>query len=546
MEDQSLEVLKLQEQLLEIQIQKAKLLSKPSSSTTSSLPATATWGKNNTGMNYVSLGSIPRSSRNHNYPASASEIFQKDTTTVSFPVKESLATSSSQVAKTDYIPVNDMTSPLQTAAGKDKSNPLTPVALVKSKKDNRPKKNKPSSSNERKQPLPSASMKKKILLPVSRPETFRPQQPKEKSWKPNSKRPLDEENFSIVNLLFKNDIDIKLIRTLEKKLYQSLKTHIDQTLSFDVIQFQPECEYNEESLFRLLHQNDLETYVYPTFYFKKNWWIKIFKIISEDKSFDSIFQGINKNSSKTSKIDFRNLITIFKPSSSTDLWTAMNYGFLNNIKYKNLKDFKECPAMIREFASYCLSDGLEANIMVLSSSPVYQCPEDEHHLQFWLNNPPEELPGILILVEADDNLIAARPFGSTSITSTFEDQEDIFHINGLTEIRRFMNLIKNNSQFVIHSKKDRLTCIKRFNSNCLSRDNDNVINQHLGSHDNNDEISQTAVTLLEGIISNDDSLNHGSGPKDSLPTKENTDDPFNGPAKDESFKDSASKEDKAM
>ncbi|KAI3691056.1 hypothetical protein L2E82_49270 [Cichorium intybus] len=551
MEDQSLQVLELEQQLIELQIKKTKLLSKSSKVNTSLLPDNTTWAKGNQGnnSNYVTLGTIPRSTRNSNFPSKADELSQKQQT-VSLPVIESIATSSTQVATTDRIPVKNSATPSQTVDGKELSNPFMLVALAKSKKNNRSSKNKPSSSN-RKHPLPTEPKQKNKVLNLERassdPFSFKRQQ--NKKWKPSAKRPLNPESLMFINSIFQYCPDISLMRTLEKSLYHNTKTTESPDISLQTIPANIECEFQINQLEQTVSNKDFENMVYPTFCFHKNRWTKLFEQIKENK--------LNEWFSESSSFcinnisDSRSLVSINKPSSCSPdfLWTIMNSGFLNTLVFNNKKWFKECPQIIRNFAEYNLKRE-RSKWMIISTSLVFQNPEGEHTVRFWTNpkNQPEIFPGTLILVEdPQDFFNKSRPFcPGYTIPNLMED--DQFHLAGVNETNTFLKEIEDNPGFKIHSQEGRVICYQINDNNLPHEDFVQLITDQFKQHSYlitwNEEIKAKDI-IAEGKKSKAGGPDH----KENISTNKSEDKAgeYNGPAKSRDLEESTSgQEDKAM
>lgn len=504
-----MESLKLKEELLKVQIQMQELQAenaKNASSSKGPLPETAVWGQNYRPNKYVNLGTIPRMSRNNSFPAKATDF--------------------AQFAETDHAQGKSMATPGQTATGKEHPNPLIPVALGKSKslKGKAPKESK---STKRKKPLPTQTGFN-TQQTFSNPNTFEFTPQPTRKWKINQKRPLDEESLSIINTLFQQTQDIKILRQLEKKLTVASKNP-EENLSYETPIYNVESKYKDNERFNLVKHQDLRNHVFPTFFFKKDWWNNIFSKLQGKHNLESCFLGIDEKCFSNDKVDFRNLITISNKTSPDFVWQMMDYGFLNQIVFRDLKDFKNCPEFVKSFANDCLQEQDTGRIMVLSSNPVYQYEqyEDdkplERHLQYWISNPPQEMPSTIVLVEItgeNDELQSQRPFGSTKIVTTLNDPEDVSHVHGMAEIKRFMKTIETNPWYKVESK-GRITTVRRFKKNKLSLENQLILEQHLNGYVINDEFEQDN---LEDYACSDDSKADkafGEGPStcEEIPTQ---------------------------
>jgi hypothetical protein len=536
MED--INLLELEEQLLELQIRKAKLLSKPSPASSSTLPPTATWGKSK-GTNYVSLGTIPRSNVNQAFPAKASEFIQQASTTG----ERSELAGNKQVVTLPKSQRSELAGNKQAVAlPKSKKSELTEnkqvVALPKSKETNtRSQNQKKKDSSNRKKSLPTEPRQKNKVLDLepASSDPFSFQKNQNKKWKPSSKRPLNPDSLTLINSIFQYCPDISLMRKLEKSLYFSTKITIpnNQDTSLATIPAVMECDFQVNQLEQVISTNDFQNMVYPTFWFNYQWWTKLFCQIKENQ-FDSYFSDktgyeINKT------LDSRSLVSINKPDSCSPdfLWTIMNYGFLSDISFSNTKCFKNCPKIIQQFASHSVLKN-RSRWMVISTSPTYQFTNGEHTVRFWTNpeNQPEVIPGKLILVEDPQSLFSkTRPF-NRGISFPGITEEDQFHLAGVFETDKFLEEIEDNFGFKIHSQEGRIICYQLHDNNLPHEDfvkniqRQHQAHKHLVTWKDNDEESGNVFHKEDDIIAGSNNT-QSSGPshkeKESLNVKESKD-----------------------
>ncbi|AFO54492.1 hypothetical protein [Rose yellow vein virus] len=444
-----MDMLILEEQLLQLQIKKAKLLAKGKNTSSSSEESYKDQIlKPQTKL--VKLGSVNRAQGNPKFPES--------------PMVKSLAT-------TELVQDIGQSSRQQTARRKDKSNPLKDSSYPKGEIGLKPK-----TAPKGLKPKPAVVKEQSSTVQtVSKP----------KRWMPNNKRPVNPDQHQLLNNLMSLGIDVPSIRTIEKALYQANKIEAKPkpfNSSIKPILVNPEVEIPQDQMTSTIPLSEVQSFVFPSFYYQKNRWNQLFESLNEAKdssvflykAFGEKFVKWEKEIEIIETYGYK-MINVLSNSLPAEIFSELFMdGFINGIKlFWNFEEmFNGSPPEVISFLSFIQrGHGLTEDqikqktsfIKVLTAPPLLEEQWRSEYGKIIVEEliflAPRKYPSVHLMIEDHDlNPISfdARKIDDEEYLSPVAKRRAVT----LQQIEAFIYSTKVQLDFQLHCDLERIICYR--------------------------------------------------------------------------------------